>query len=696
MPPINGVIVPALSFFNENFELDKELNSLLLRHIILNGANTILLFGYTGEGLYFKDKFEEKIRAVEIAVKASKATVPIVLGIYGNKSEEIIEQIEELGTKYPFVQFVISPPYAKKLETADLKAYFESIFGSLEIKNQLYLYNNPIVFAKNSIDPNIVSWLLSFSNFHGIKDSSGKIKTFKAYIEFLSNEFGVYCGREGNFATFLQLIPPEKRKFAGLVPSISNITNICSTLYDAALHEEILEVVRLQEELNDFRNKIYDIRLDKGKQQRGLKHAFYKLYENVITSPLKVVYNVCPEFQKSLDETTMDRIDATVNYLKNMNYIQQYYPIGENLYNIYDFNNIFLEIDKLKDLGAIKRIRGPREGKINIVYRLKAAENDIILRARTSKSFRYEDIVKEKLLFPFLDFTLHATHPTLREKVKKILVKESGSYFFNIKRPPIVPVGNLLYYDETKKLIPYIFTIQEYIRGKPLFSLLEKYRSEHINLNSTKMWNLFIDLGEILGKLHEIKFDSFHNNVTEIGKKNKNIWSDLFMFKLDKEIQEAKKNKIDFLDDIKKYFKDKESLLEENEPVLFHNDYQGQNIIVREEGASIKISGLIDFDNWQIGPRAADFVKMEYWTIGPLNEPSLKEAFYKGYIKEYKAVIDKEFINKIEIYKVLWLLTVFNFEKDKERKMELKNSIGIRFPLTEQYLIDLKKILGIL
>ena len=691
--PVNGIIVPALTFFDEKYKINKELNTLLLRHNILNGANALFLFGSTGEGNFFANKIKEKIKYIEIALELAKDTLPILTGVFGDETDGIIDEIENLGTKFSNLNFVISPPVSKKLEVADLKSYFETILGSLKVKNPIYLYNNPPIFGENLIDPNIVSWLLSFSNLAGIKDSTDKLNLYKSYIEFLSEEFGVYCGKEEKFSAFLGLVPKNKRKLTGLVPSISNLVNLCSNLYYASVHEEIIELHHLQEELNDVRYKIYDVQQNVGKQQRGLKHAFYNLYGDVIQTPLKEVFMVSPELQSSLDEVTVDRISATVNYLKNRNFIYRLYPIGDKLYNIYEFNNLFLEIEELKHLGAINKIKGPYEGKINIIYRLKSELNDVVLRARLSKAFRYENLIKEKVLYPFLDGTLTPDTPDLREKIKAVLKKERGQYLFDEDNPSIIPVSDLLYFDEREDIIPYKFTIQNYIRGKPLFYLLQTYKHENTNLKSIKLLNLFNNLGGLLAKLHEIRFDGFHETILNIGKDSKNSWADVFNSQLEKELTLAKKNKVEFTEQIKNYISDNFSLIEEEtEPVLFHNDFQGQNIIVREGPKGIEVNGLIDFDNWSIGVRPADFVKMEYWTIDPLNEPALKESFYQGYINVYRDSIGRDFTRKIELHKVLWLLKVYNFEKEKEKLLEQKESVGMRFPITDTYLKDLKDI----
>ncbi len=97
---------------------------------------------------------------------------------------------------------------------------------------------------------------------------------------------------------------------------------------------------------------------------------------------------------------------------------------------------------------------------------------------------------------------------------------KTGAYVFLKEKPPIIPVYNLIYFDETKEIVPFIFSVQEYIRGKPLFQLINNYIDEGKNLNANKFQDLFGTLGEYLGNLHSIKFDYYPKNILEIGKRN--------------------------------------------------------------------------------------------------------------------------------------------------------------------------------
>ena len=315
MQSINGIIVPSITFFNERFEVNSELNSLLIRHILLNGADSVFLFGNTGEGIEFIEKINEKRKFVDLALNYTDDKIPLLLGAFGNKAEEAINQIELLGKHYKTLNFVITPPISRTMEKNELIAYFENILGSLTLKNQIFLYNNPQRFAKNDIRAEIVKTLLNFDNLKGIKDTTAKLNNTKEFIEFISESFAVYCGEENNYSAFLKLVPLKLRKYAGLVPSISNISNICKMMFQKALNSEDSQLDKLQEELHKQQKNIYDIKVPMGQEPRGLKQAFYALYKDKISLPEKEVIFVSTGLSRMLEQETKDMIKNTVENL---------------------------------------------------------------------------------------------------------------------------------------------------------------------------------------------------------------------------------------------------------------------------------------------------------------------------------------------------------------------------------------------
>ncbi|MHA2180881.1 MAG: dihydrodipicolinate synthase family protein, partial [Promethearchaeota archaeon] len=280
MSQINGVICRALTFFDENSNVLEDLNSLLIRHILTNDANSLLLFESTGEGTLFSNSIEEKTKLINIALKTTEEKIPIIARLYGDNAEEIINQIDTLGKKFEKICFMISPPISIEVSPNFLKSYFQNILGSNNTKNHIYLYNNPLQFSGNEIAPELLKSLISFNNLKGLNDSFYNIRSCRSYAQLINENFSFFCGLEQNFHNFFQLIPLVQRKHTGIVSSISNLVNLCSKLYFYALEDNLLELLNLQEQIDDIRSKIYSVKTGEDSIQQGLKYAFLHLYKD--------------------------------------------------------------------------------------------------------------------------------------------------------------------------------------------------------------------------------------------------------------------------------------------------------------------------------------------------------------------------------------------------------------------------------
>ncbi|MFX1328712.1 MAG: dihydrodipicolinate synthase family protein [Promethearchaeota archaeon] len=691
MPQINGVICNALIFYDSTFQIIENLNAFLMRHILTNEANSLLLFGRKGDNNLFSTI--EKSKLINLAFEITEHKIPILIGIYGNHIDEIIDQIDNLGKRFIDLNYLISPPISEKMSTDALKSYFENILGSINPHNYIYLLNNPLQFSRNEIDPNLLNSLIQFTNLKGIDDSFYNIKNCKSYIQLLNENFSVFCGMEENAQAFFQLIPITQRKYSGIVSNISNLVNMCSKLYNFAVEDNILELLQLQDQINDIRIKIYNFKDNENKETLGLKYAFLYLYKELISKTNNNITYITKELNDQIDSIIKERIEATVNYLLNLKQIYQLYYIGKK--DIYQFSEIiktFSQVDELVSQGKVKKIKGPYIVDTNTIYRVRFENSQIVFKFQAEKTLQIDNLIKEKLLYPFLDKSLNPNDLNLQQKVKEIILKKKGKYIFSKERPPIIPVCNIIYYDETKELVPSIFSAQEYIRGKPLFQVINQYITEGKNLQIKKFENLFGDLGEYLGTLHEIQFDSFFPHINDIGNNKKTLYSEYFEIKLENDLQEAKKNNLDLDKEILNYYRNNKALIDdETDYVLLHNNFQSQNIIVKEDLGVIKINGIVDFDKWCIGSRAQDFIKIDYFILKPLNIPLFYNTFNDAYSKHYK--IDKEFKKKIELHKLLWLLNEYNYESELIKKSDQRDSTSLSSISLENYKLEIKSII---
>ncbi len=693
MSQINGVICNTLTFSTKSNKIIKSLNSLLIRHILTNDADCLLLFGSMGDGKVFTNNIEEKIELIDLALNISENKTPLLIGIDGSDADSVIDEIMNLGKRFRNLNYMISPPSTQKISNDSIKSYVENILGSIESSDKIYLLNNPPETGGNEIEPDILKQLTEFDNLRGINDAFYNIKKCKSYLQQMEENFSVFCGLEDNFQNFFQLIPVENRKNSGIVSSLSNLVNMCSKLYDYATEDNLLNLIQIQDQINDIRKKIYDVKVSEEGEKIGLKNALLYLYKDLLSKEDEKVNDTVSMLQEVIDPISKDRLEATVNYLLNSKLIYKLYSIGKkDIYQFHDIINAFSKINILVEQGNVRKITGPYLADINTIYRVKFDNSQLVFRFRTSKFYQFENLIKQKLLFPFLDKNLTPQDLDLRIKIKEIINKKMGSYIFKKENPPIIPVSNLVYFDETKETIPFVFSVQEYIHGKPLSQLLSKYEKEGINMNTTKFLTLFDTLGHTLADLHQIQFNSFIKNIRDIGKSKKGSYTETYNNELEKVLEETNKKKTLPINEIREFFKDNAALIEdEDEFVSLHNDFKGQNIIVKEDQGIIRVNGLVDFDEWCVGSRAQDFIKFEFIILGPLANPSINTAFYNAYSKFFP--INKDFRKKIEIYKLIWLLKMYNFESELARKSHQIEATEAELTSLEKYLHEIKSII---
>ena len=363
-PLVTGNIVPTISYFTEQGMIQEDVNRLQALHALYHGADALFLLGSTGEGTYLKDLGEkfvvERIKLIMVSADAvadywansvmtNPKFVPILIGVYGETSNEVIQDIKTLisatdtyyskhSSDYQFISkylksqkaatfseafiygLVIPPPRKAKLDVTGLTEFYRAILESNETqinkknaKIPVYMYNNPSTFGNNVISIEIIEALKTYANLYGIKDSSESLDQKKEYIKFLSESFTVNCGKEGSIGSFLQLIPKEKRKYAGFVPSLSNLTNNPTEIFKEGILGNDDKMLQKQKEMNDFREFLYDSEVSKGKAQRGVKCCFEYLYETLVPTIPTISTSVKPDFKREIPPAAINKMRKTVD-----------------------------------------------------------------------------------------------------------------------------------------------------------------------------------------------------------------------------------------------------------------------------------------------------------------------------------------------------------------------------------------------
>ena len=137
MKEIHGSGVALITCFNNDLTIDYNSMEKLLSHVISGGVDYLVLLGTTGESVTLSKK--EKSEIVTF-VRKKYTNIPIVVGIGGNNTNNIIEEIKE--TDFEGIDAILSiSPYYNKPSQEGIYNHYKMI--SKVSPKPIIIYNVP-------------------------------------------------------------------------------------------------------------------------------------------------------------------------------------------------------------------------------------------------------------------------------------------------------------------------------------------------------------------------------------------------------------------------------------------------------------------------------------------------------------------------------------------------------------------------
>jgi 4-hydroxy-tetrahydrodipicolinate synthase len=134
---LGGLLTAMVTPFDSNGGLDEDASARLIRHLLENGSDGLVLAGSTGEAATMTD--EEKLRLWEIGV-AESGDAPIIAGTgtYDTRhSVELTERAHELGVD---AMLVVTPYYVRP-NRRGIRAHYEAVAAATD--RPIVAYNIP-------------------------------------------------------------------------------------------------------------------------------------------------------------------------------------------------------------------------------------------------------------------------------------------------------------------------------------------------------------------------------------------------------------------------------------------------------------------------------------------------------------------------------------------------------------------------
>lgn len=178
--------------FNNDFSVDYPALEKITDYIITNGVNYIVVLGTTGESVALTK--DEKKQVVKTVIKAATGRVPIVIGIGGNFTQEIVETIQH--TDFAGIDAILSvSPYYNKPNQTGIYEHYKAISKASPLP--IIMYNVPGRTSMNVSSETTLRLAHDFSNIIATKEASGNMTQISEILRDKPEGFSVISGDDG-------------------------------------------------------------------------------------------------------------------------------------------------------------------------------------------------------------------------------------------------------------------------------------------------------------------------------------------------------------------------------------------------------------------------------------------------------------------------------------------------------------------
>jgi 4-hydroxy-tetrahydrodipicolinate synthase len=189
MKKFRGTGVAIVTPFKNDSSIDFAALGRVVNHIIAGGANYLVIMGTTGESVTLSR--EEKKAVMSYVAEVTDNRVPLVLGIGGNNTQEVINEIRHMNLSG--VDGILSvAPYYNKPNQRGLFQHFKAIATSSPVP--VILYNVPGRTCSNITSDTCLELATECENIVAIKEASGDIAQIMRIIRGKPDNFSVISG----------------------------------------------------------------------------------------------------------------------------------------------------------------------------------------------------------------------------------------------------------------------------------------------------------------------------------------------------------------------------------------------------------------------------------------------------------------------------------------------------------------------
>ena len=276
MQSLIGTGVALVTPFKKDFSIDIEALQRIVNFSLDGGVEYLVVMGTTAENATLTQ--EEKELVINTVIDVNKGRLPLVLGVGGNNTLQIVEELKTRDFS-AFEAILSVSPYYNKPTQEGIYQHFKAIAEASPVP--VILYNVPGRTASNMLPSTVIRLANDFSNVVAIKEAAGDMAQAMQIIKDAPKDFLVISGDD------MIALPIVLAGGAGVISVIGQgFPKEFSEMIRLGLNKKVSEAFKTQYLLSDCIDMIFE----QG-NPAGIKQIFQALgiADNTVRLPLVTV-----------------------------------------------------------------------------------------------------------------------------------------------------------------------------------------------------------------------------------------------------------------------------------------------------------------------------------------------------------------------------------------------------------------------
>ena len=189
MNALIGTGVALVTPFKDDLSVDHDALAKIVEFNADNGTNYLVISGTTGESVTINKN--EKQEIIETVKNANNRRLPLVLGIGGNNTAQVLEELAATDLS-DFAAILSVAPYYSKPTQEGFYQHFKAV--SLTSPIPIILYNVPGRTSKNMLPETTLRLATDFDNIVAVKEAGNNTQQYLELLKDKPSDFLVISG----------------------------------------------------------------------------------------------------------------------------------------------------------------------------------------------------------------------------------------------------------------------------------------------------------------------------------------------------------------------------------------------------------------------------------------------------------------------------------------------------------------------